>query len=211
MTSNGSEKIFPSIPYFPGIENKKQKYGDAPVNALDSEILSPKTNHKIGRLLNEYLETEDKNKKTDIAKNLTNQLVCNPLNADYVLNYLFDESNYDVSNSQDYLNLISSIDKNIFKAALESRVEMSPELCFHLMTQACESRHPKKVETLLSGLLSREKDPKEIISILYETTTLGLISEDEQMLNYLLRVFNYDTNILTADSELCCRLSLIHI
>lgn len=208
MTSSGSEKIFPSIPYFPGIENKKQKYVNAPVNALDSEILSPKMNHKIGRLLNEYLETEDKNKKTDIARNLTNQLVSDPLNVDFVFNYLFDESSYDSNNSQNYLNLISSIDKNIFKASLESKVEMSPELCFHLVTQACESRHPKKVETLLSGLLSKEKDPKEIISVLYETTTLGLISEDEQMLNYLLRVFNYDTNILKADSELSCRYAL---
>jgi len=99
------------------------------------------------------------------------------------------------------------LDKNIYKAGLESDVELDSKLCLTLFKQASESVRPRIIEKALAGLLSREKDPSKLISLIYETTVMGLESEDDKLTNYLLKVLNYDTDVLEPNSSLAVRYS----
>jgi hypothetical protein len=136
-----------------------------------------------------------------VAKWVSTQLVNEPLSVDYVFEYLAQERMYG-ADIRTISGLMSGVDKTLNQAAGESRVEMTGDLCFQLMTQAADSAHQREIEMTLEGLLSRETDPKKVVGVLYEATAKGLATGDEKMLNYLLRVFNYDTGILSGDSRL---------
>lgn len=210
--TNNTEAIFPSIPYLPGTDNlgnrleeKEKKYAGAPRTAQDSELLFPTDAAKQAYdSFQNFAKLRLSSEKQDFCRNLSQKLIKKPLLlAEIFLYWDFHGLNESQAVARE---LKYYFEKVVSKQITESKIKLPANEYFTFFEQAAKSPYRKLLEKVIAAFLSLEKNPVALVHLFYEIVAYSIKKEDEELIIYLLNVLNYNTEILTAESETTLKL-----